>query len=117
MVKMEENSGSEFLGTQSLTANKYDAEQGSTTHGARPSTALRHNYRCLKFTYIKDYSQAIARSTVEKNPEGLQLAKNGRQQNRQVTKVAKLATNLLVKDDAKMALLPRFRQIPVESPL
>ncbi|PRD21876.1 UNVERIFIED_CONTAM: hypothetical protein NCL1_50602 [Trichonephila clavipes] len=30
-----------------------------------PSTVLRHNYRCLKFMYIKDYSQAIALFTAE----------------------------------------------------
>ncbi|GFU48069.1 transposable element Tcb2 transposase [Trichonephila clavipes] len=30
-----------------------------------PSTALRHNYRYLKYTYMNDYSQAITRSTVK----------------------------------------------------
>ncbi|GFT25154.1 hypothetical protein TNCV_180421 [Trichonephila clavipes] len=30
-----------------------------------PSTALGHNYRCLKHTHIKDYSLAIIRSTAE----------------------------------------------------
>ncbi|GFV90759.1 DUF4817 domain-containing protein [Trichonephila clavipes] len=30
-----------------------------------PSTALRQYYRCLKYTYVKDFSQAIARSTAE----------------------------------------------------
>ncbi|PRD30916.1 UNVERIFIED_CONTAM: hypothetical protein NCL1_24965 [Trichonephila clavipes] len=30
-----------------------------------PSTALRHNYRCLKYTYIKVDSKAITRSLAE----------------------------------------------------
>ncbi|GFW37250.1 hypothetical protein TNCV_5021481 [Trichonephila clavipes] len=34
-----------------------------------------------------------------------------------VTKVAKLATNLVVKNDANLALPPRFRQVLIESPL
>ncbi|GFS87328.1 uncharacterized protein TNCV_422181 [Trichonephila clavipes] len=30
-----------------------------------PSTALRHNCQCPKYTYVKDNSKAIARSTAE----------------------------------------------------
>ncbi|GFV06754.1 uncharacterized protein TNCV_1611671 [Trichonephila clavipes] len=79
-----------------------------------PSTALKHNYRCLKCTYIKDYSQAIARSTAEKNPEGLKLAKNDHQHDRQS---GRQITHLVAKIDVNLALLPRFRQVPIESPL
>ncbi|GFX73172.1 hypothetical protein TNCV_1244951 [Trichonephila clavipes] len=47
-----------------------------------PKKALRHIYQSLKYTYVKDYSQAIARSTPEKNPEGPELVKNGCQHDR-----------------------------------
>ncbi|GFU97146.1 hypothetical protein TNCV_3130411 [Trichonephila clavipes] len=45
-----------------------------------------------------------------KIPEGFELAK-------MVTKVAKLAANLVTKNDANLALSPRFRQVLIESPL
>ncbi|GFW32289.1 hypothetical protein TNCV_674481 [Trichonephila clavipes] len=48
--------------------------------------------------------------SLEKNPEGSELAKNGHQNDRQVTK-------LVAKNDANLALSPRFRQVPIESPL
>ncbi|PRD27489.1 UNVERIFIED_CONTAM: hypothetical protein NCL1_35207 [Trichonephila clavipes] len=62
-----------------------------------PSTALRHNYRCLKYTYIKDYSQAITRSTAEKNPESSEFTKNGRQLDHQVTKMVDKDANFVTK--------------------
>ncbi|GFW17731.1 uncharacterized protein TNCV_2652881 [Trichonephila clavipes] len=45
-----------------------------------------------------------------KNPEGSELAKNGRQQDHQVT-------YLVTKKDADLALSPRFRKVLIESPL
>ncbi|GFY19135.1 hypothetical protein TNCV_4224991 [Trichonephila clavipes] len=54
--------------------------------------------------------QAITRSTAEKNPEGSELTKNGRQNYRQVAK-------RVTKNDANLALSPRFLQVPIESPL
>ncbi|GFX97308.1 hypothetical protein TNCV_1076791 [Trichonephila clavipes] len=43
---------------------------------------------------------------VLKNPEGFELSKNGRH-----------VTKLVAKNDANLALLPRFRQVPNKSPL
>ncbi|GFT43702.1 hypothetical protein TNCV_1554761 [Trichonephila clavipes] len=44
-----------------------------------------------------------------KNPEGPELANR-------VSKVAKLAANSVDKNDANLALSPRFRQVLIESP-
>ncbi|GFT40279.1 hypothetical protein TNCV_627721 [Trichonephila clavipes] len=45
-----------------------------------------------------------------KNPEGPELAKNGHQHDCQVA-------DLVAKTDTDLALSPRFRQVPIESPL
>ncbi|GFS93250.1 hypothetical protein TNCV_2125331 [Trichonephila clavipes] len=46
----------------------------------------------------------------EKNPESLELAKNDHHLDLQVAK-------LIAKHDNNLSLLPRLRQIPIESPL
>ncbi|GFV79770.1 hypothetical protein TNCV_1725951 [Trichonephila clavipes] len=48
---------------------------------------------------------------------GRQWSQNGRQRSRNGRQVAKLAANLVDKNDVKFALPPRFRQIFIESPL
>ncbi|GFT56426.1 hypothetical protein TNCV_2333971 [Trichonephila clavipes] len=52
-----------------------------------------------------------------KNPEGSELAKNGSQHDRQVSKMVTKVANLVSKYDANLALSPRFRQVPIDSPL
>ncbi|GFW91866.1 hypothetical protein TNCV_4080261 [Trichonephila clavipes] len=58
----------------------------------------------------------VACPAVKKNPEGPELAKSGRQHNRQVAKFIPKVTNLVTKNDANLPLPPRFRQV-IESPL
>ncbi|GFW55835.1 hypothetical protein TNCV_122191 [Trichonephila clavipes] len=56
-----------------IQSSKYRIQQQYSQNKSqkvfRPSTELRHNYQCLKYTNIKEYSQAITRSTAEyRNP-------------------------------------------------
>ncbi|GFU06260.1 hypothetical protein TNCV_4765581 [Trichonephila clavipes] len=67
-----------------------------------PSTAIKHSHQCLK---------------IHKIPEGSELANTVAYDAKTVAKVGKLATNLVAKNDANLALPPRFRQILIESPL
>ncbi|GFT22508.1 uncharacterized protein TNCV_3274681 [Trichonephila clavipes] len=88
----------------------------------KPSTVFRHNFRCLNYASIKDYSQTIALSTAEKNPEGPELPQNGckhdhHQNARQSRQIDHQVTTVVAKNDASLALSPRFRQVPIESPL
>ncbi|GFW79988.1 hypothetical protein TNCV_983971 [Trichonephila clavipes] len=53
----------------------------------------------------------------EKIPEGSDLANMVANDPKMVAKVAKLATNLVAKNDVNLALPPRFRQVLIESPL
>ncbi|GFS55427.1 hypothetical protein TNCV_1627071 [Trichonephila clavipes] len=52
-----------------------------------------------------------------KIPEGSELANMFTNDAEMVAKVAKLAANLVAKNDANLALLPRFRQVLIELPL
>ncbi|PRD29677.1 UNVERIFIED_CONTAM: hypothetical protein NCL1_28631 [Trichonephila clavipes] len=58
----------------------------------------------MKYKYVKDYSQAHARSTAEKNPEGPKLAKNSRQHGRQNSHQKMMLTWLYRQDFAKFSL-------------
>ncbi|GFY32390.1 hypothetical protein TNCV_3558981 [Trichonephila clavipes] len=77
-----------------------------------PSTARRHNYWCLKYTYTKDYSQAFTRSTAEKNPEGPEIVKSGHQHDHQDTKLGSNSSWSL-----KMTPIWLYHQVSTESPL
>ncbi|GFU64119.1 hypothetical protein TNCV_1897431 [Trichonephila clavipes] len=55
--------------------------------------------------------------TVRKNPEGPELTKIGHQHDHQVTKMVTKVGNLVAKNYANLALSPRLRQVPIESPL
>ncbi|GFW75105.1 hypothetical protein TNCV_448101 [Trichonephila clavipes] len=59
-------------------------------------TALRHNY--------------LSVSKLEENPQRCELVKNGHLRGRQVT-------NVVAKNDANLALSPRFRHVSIESSL
>ncbi|GFW78667.1 hypothetical protein TNCV_4260901 [Trichonephila clavipes] len=48
---------------------------------------------------------------------GFRTRQHGRNDAKLVAKVAKLAANLVTKNDANLALPPRFRQVLIESPL
>ncbi|GFV99762.1 hypothetical protein TNCV_5081221 [Trichonephila clavipes] len=54
---------------------------------------------------------------MKKIPEGFELANIVANDTKMVTKVAKLAATLVSKNDANLALPPRFRQVLIESPL
>ncbi|GFU45342.1 transposable element Tcb1 transposase [Trichonephila clavipes] len=54
---------------------------------------------------------------VMKNPEGPKLAKNGHQHVHRVSKLFTKVANLVAKKDAKLVLLPRFRQVRIQTPL
>ncbi|GFT34741.1 hypothetical protein TNCV_2898801 [Trichonephila clavipes] len=56
-------------------------------------------------------------TTFQKIPEGSELANMVANDAKIVIKVVKLATNLVAKNDANLALPPRFRQVLIESPL
>ncbi|GFX69572.1 hypothetical protein TNCV_1769411 [Trichonephila clavipes] len=53
----------------------------------------------------------------KKNPEGSELTNMLANDTKMVTKVVKLDVNLFAKNDANLALPPRFRQVLIESPL
>ncbi|GFV95042.1 hypothetical protein TNCV_1030401 [Trichonephila clavipes] len=53
----------------------------------------------------------------KKIPEGSEIANMVANDAKMVAKVAKLAVNLVAKNDAYLALPPRFRQVLIESPL
>ncbi|GFV19597.1 hypothetical protein TNCV_478231 [Trichonephila clavipes] len=55
--------------------------------------------------------------SVTKIPEGSELANMVVNDAKRLTNVATLATNLVDKNDANLALPPRFRQVRIESPL
>ncbi|GFW29534.1 hypothetical protein TNCV_1549451 [Trichonephila clavipes] len=52
----------------------------------------------------------------QKNPEGSELENMFANDAKMVVKVAKLAANLVAKNDANLALPPRFHQVLIESP-
>ncbi|GFY25506.1 hypothetical protein TNCV_2486261 [Trichonephila clavipes] len=54
---------------------------------------------------------------LKKIPEGSELANMVATDTKMVTKVAKLAANLVTKNDANLALPPGFRQVLIEWPL
>ncbi|GFU31419.1 histone-lysine N-methyltransferase SETMAR [Trichonephila clavipes] len=54
---------------------------------------------------------------IRKIPEGSKLANMVTNAAKMIAKVAKLAANLVSKNDANLALQPRFRQVLIESPL
>ncbi|GFS80819.1 hypothetical protein TNCV_1334471 [Trichonephila clavipes] len=60
--------------------------------------------------YRQNIAKFLLNHHYNKNPEGSKIANI-------VTKVTKLAANLVVKYDANLALSPRFRQVHIESPL
>ncbi|GFX17036.1 hypothetical protein TNCV_4265621 [Trichonephila clavipes] len=53
----------------------------------------------------------------QKIPEGSELASKVTNDAKMVAKVAKLTANLVAKNDANLALPPRFRQVLIQSPL
>ncbi|GFW81249.1 hypothetical protein TNCV_375971 [Trichonephila clavipes] len=53
----------------------------------------------------------------KKIPEGSEFAKMVANYAKMVANVAKFAPNLVAKNDANLALPPRFRQVLIESPL
>ncbi|GFW09331.1 hypothetical protein TNCV_4276591 [Trichonephila clavipes] len=78
-------------------------------------------FECTKTTVVRllQFSERVVPFPFQrKNPEGPELAKNGHQHDRQVAKnghqhdrqVAKMVT----KNDANLALSPRFGQVPIE---
>ncbi|GFW88274.1 eukaryotic translation initiation factor 2-alpha kinase 1 [Trichonephila clavipes] len=80
----------------------------------------------IQKTYIKykdmfDEIQIIGKGgfgiVCKKNPEGSELTNMVANDAKMVFEVAKLATNLVAKKDANLALPPRFRQVLIESPL
>ncbi|GFY17081.1 hypothetical protein TNCV_1088571 [Trichonephila clavipes] len=70
---------------------------------------LYRNYTFKKNKSIcENMNKRVGRT--KKNPEGPELSNV-------VTKVAKFVANLVTKYDANLALSPRSRQVPIESPL
>ncbi|GFU20037.1 hypothetical protein TNCV_1191811 [Trichonephila clavipes] len=63
------------------------------------------------------FMQRRVATCIQKNPEGPKLANMVTNDAKLVTKVTKLAVNSVTKMDANLALLPRFHQVLIESPL
>ncbi|GFV26145.1 hypothetical protein TNCV_4887761 [Trichonephila clavipes] len=77
---------------------QWQYSQGKYLKVFTPSTAIKHNNQCL---------------IIQKIPDGSELANMAANDAKMVVEVAKLAA----KNDANLALLPRFCQVLIESPL
>ncbi|GFT71406.1 uncharacterized protein TNCV_970821 [Trichonephila clavipes] len=70
-----------------------------------------------KDSFASLVSKLVHFTNFQKNPKGPELATNGRQIVCQSLQFVRQVTNLGAKNDANLTLAPRFRQIPIESPL
>ncbi|GFS70002.1 hypothetical protein TNCV_747831 [Trichonephila clavipes] len=73
--------------------NVSPSEQKEDERGPMPTYAIKN----------------LLKKWADKNPEGFELAQNGRQHDRQVTK-------MVAQHDANLPLSSRFCQVPIESP-